>query len=186
MNWEEFENECINCRKCPLCEGRTNVVIGRGSKNADIMFVGEGPGEQEDLKGIPFVGPAGQLLNKMLIAAGIEESDYYIANVVKCRPPHNRDPLDEEQSACINYLRKQFLLIRPKIIICLGRIAAKAIINPEFKITKERGLWIERKNTYIMATFHPAAVLRDMSKKKPAWEDIKAIKNKLIEIREVN
>lgn len=186
MNWEEFENECINCRKCPLCEDRTNVVIGRGSKNADIMFVGEGPGEQEDLKGIPFVGPAGQLLNKMLIAAGIEESDYYIANVVKCRPPHNRDPLDEEQSACINYLRKQFLLIRPKIIICLGRIAAKAIINPEFKITKERGLWIERKNTYIMATFHPAAVLRDMSKKKPAWEDIKAIKNKLIEIREVN
>lgn len=183
LNWEEFENMCLNCQKCPLCETRHNVVIGRGSKTADIMFVGEGPGEQEDLTGQPFVGAAGQLLDKMLTAAGLDEKDYYIANVVKCRPPHNRDPQENEQAACINYLRRQFLMVRPKIIVCLGRIAAKALINPDFKITKERGIWIERKGIYMTATFHPSAVLRDMSKKRPAWEDMKSIRQKLMEVR---
>ena len=175
---------CLNCQKCPLCQTRHNVVIGRGSKTADIMFVGEGPGEQEDLTGQPFVGAAGQLLDKMLTAAGLDENDYYIANVVKCRPPYNRDPQENEQAACINYLRRQFLLVRPKIIVCLGRIAAKALINPDFKITKERGIWIERKGTYMTATFHPSAVLRDVSKKRPAWEDMKSIRQKLMEVRE--
>ncbi len=184
LNWEEFENMCLNCQKCPLCQTRHNVVIGRGSKTADIMFVGEGPGEQEDLTGQPFVGAAGQLLDKMLTAAGLDENDYYIANVVKCRPPYNRDPQENEQSACINYLRWQFLLVRPKIIVCLGRIAAKALINPDFKITKERGIWIERKGIYMTATFHPSAVLRDVSKKRPAWEDMKSIRQKLMEVRE--
>ena len=183
LNWEEFENMCLNCQKCPLCETRHNVVIGRGSKTADIMFVGEGPGEQEDLTGQPFVGAAGQLLDKMLTAAGLDEKDYYIANVVKCRPPYNRDPQENEQAACINYLRRQFLMVRPKIIVCLGRIAAKALINPDFKITKERGVWIERKGIYMTETFHPSAVLRDMSKKRPAWEDMKSIRQKLMEVR---
>ena len=159
------------------------MVIGKGSKKADIMFIGEGQGEQEDLQGVPFVGAAGQLLDKMLLAAGLDENDYYITNIVKCSPPYNRDPLEEEQRACINYLRRQFLLVRPKIIVCLGRIAAKAVINPDFKITKDRGIWIERKNTYMIATFHPSAVLRDMTKKKPAWEDMKEIRRKLLELR---
>lgn len=183
-NWEEFESMCLSCRKCPLAETRHNVVIGKGSKTADIMFIGEGPGEQEDIQGIPFVGAAGQLLDKMLLAAGFDDTDYYVANVVKCRPPKNRDPLEEEQNACMNYLRRQFILIRPKIIVCLGRIAAKAVINPDFKITRERGIWTERKGTYMIATFHPSAVLRDMTKKKPAWEDMKEIRRKLLEIRE--
>jgi len=183
FGWDDLENMIKDCRKCSLCEKRNNIVIGKGSKTADIMFVGEGPGEQEDLQGIPFVGAAGQLLDKMLLAAGFDESDYYIANVVKCRPPFNRDPLEEEKEACINYLRRQFLLIKPKIIVCLGRISAKAIMDSEFKITKQRGIWYERKGTYIMATFHPSAVLRDESKKRPAWEDMKLIREKLMEIR---
>ena len=183
LNWEELEDMCLNCHKCPLSQTRHNVVIGKGSKKADIMFIGEGPGEQEDLQGVPFVGAAGQLLDKMLLAAGLDETDYYITNIVKCRPPYNRDPLEEEQRACINYLRRQFLLVRPKIIVCLGRIAAKAVINSDFKITKDRGIWIERKNTYIIATFHPSAVLRDITKKKPAWEDMKEIRRKLLELR---
>ena len=184
VSWEELEGMCLSCHKCSLSETRHNVVIERGSRTARLMFVGEGPGEQEDLSGVPFVGPAGQFLDKLLIAAGFEDDDYYIANVVKCRPPNNRDPLEEGQAACIRYLRSQFLLVRPKIIVCLGRIAAKALINPDFKITKERGVWFERKGIYMCATFHPSAVLRDMSKKKPAWEDIKAVRRKFDELRE--
>lgn len=161
---------------------RTNVVIGDGNRNADIMFIGEGPGQQEDLQGRPFVGPAGQLLDKMLKAIDLTREDVYIANIVKCRPPGNRDPHEDEQEACMNYLRYQLLLVRPKIIVCLGRIAAMAIIKPSFRITRERGSWIERKGYWITATYHPSALLRDEDKKRPAWEDFKAIKAKLAEL----
>ena len=184
--WEELENMCLNCHKCPLSETRTNVVIGVGNRESDIMFIGEGPGQQEDLKGEPFVGAAGQLLDKMLSAINLDRTQIYIANIVKCRPPFNRDPEKGEQNACINYLRYQFLLIRPKIIVCLGRIAAQAIISPDFRITKSRGIWYNKKNCDIIATYHPSALLRDENKKRPAWEDFKSIRKKYDEVRSAN
>ena len=182
--WEILEGACLQCRKCRLWETRHHVVIGKGNRNADIMMVGEGPGQQEDLQGYPFVGPAGQLLDKMLGAIDMTLEDVYIANVVKCRPPGNRDPHEDEQEACLNYLRYQLLLVQPKIIVCLGRIAAMALISPTFKITKQRGEWIERKGYWMTATYHPSALLRDESKKRPAWEDFQAIKAKLEELKE--
>ena len=181
-SWETLEGACLNCRKCRLWETRTNVVIGVGSRNADIMFVGEGPGQQEDLQGEPFVGPAGKLLDKMLASIGLDREKVYIANIVKCRPPGNRDPHDDEQEACMNYLRYQLMLVKPKIIVCLGRIAATAIIDKDFKITRQHGQWTERKGYWFIATYHPSALLRDESKKRPAWEDLKLIRAKLDEI----
>lgn len=181
-SWETLEGACLQCRKCRLWETRTNVVIGDGNKEADIMFIGEGPGQQEDLQGLPFVGPAGQLLDKMLVSIGLDRDKAYIANIVKCRPPGNRDPHEDEQGACMNYLRYQLMLVKPKIIVCLGRIAATAIIDKNFKITKEHGQWIERKGFWITATYHPSALLRDEDKKRPAWEDFKKIKAKLEEL----
>ena len=163
---------------------RTHVVIGKGSRNADILFIGEGPGQQEDLQGVPFVGPAGQLLDKMLASVGLSLEDAYIANVVKCRPPGNRDPHDDEKEACLNYLRYQLMLIQPKIIVCLGRIAATTIIDPEFRITRQRGQWFERKGYHIIATYHPSALLRDATKKRPAWEDMQAIRAQWDELKE--
>ena len=182
FSWEVLEGACHSCAKCRLSETRTNVVIGRGNKNADIMFIGEGPGEQEDLQGLPFVGPAGKLLDKILLAAGFSLDEVYIANIVKCRPPGNRDPLESEREACMNYLRYQLMLVRPKIIVCLGRVAAQAIIDRDFKITRERGQWTERKGYYITATYHPSALLRDETKKRPAWEDFQDIRKKYIEL----
>ena len=182
-NWETLEGACLNCQKCDLWQTRTNVVIGKGNKNADIMFIGEGPGEQEDLQGYPFVGPAGQLLDKMLGAINLSIDDVYIANVVKCRPPHNRDPKEEEQQSCMNYLRYQFKLVEPKIVVCLGRIAAQAIIDKDFKITRQRGQWFERKGYWFTATYHPSALLRDAEKKRPAWEDFKGIRDKYEELK---
>ena len=178
-NWDTLESACYNCRKCKLWETRKNVVIGSGNKNAEIIFIGEGPGQQEDLTGIPFVGAAGQLLDKILNAVNIKRDDVYIANIVKCRPPNNRDPHLDEQEACINYLRYQLMLVKPKIIVCLGRIAAQVIISPNFKITKERGIWYDRKGYKIIATYHPSALLRDESKKRPTWDDFKSIKEML-------
>lgn len=182
VNWETLEGTCLSCKKCRLWEMRTNVVIGTGNREADIMFIGEGPGAQEDLQGLPFVGPAGQLLDKMLNAVELNRNDVYIANIVKCRPPGNRDPHEDEQDACMNYLRYQLLLVKPKILVCLGRIAATAIISKDFKITKEHGIWINRKGYWITATYHPSALLRDESKKRPAWEDFKSLKSKYIAI----
>ncbi|MBR5467692.1 MAG: uracil-DNA glycosylase [Firmicutes bacterium] len=182
-SWETLEGACLNCQKCDLWKTRRNVVIGKGNKNADIMFIGEGPGEQEDIQGYPFVGPAGQLLDRMLAAIDMSIDDVYIANIVKCRPPLNRDPKEEEQQACINYLRYQLKLIEPKIIVCLGRIAAKAIIDPDFRITKQRGQWVERKGYWITATYHPSALLRDESKKRPAWEYFKSIRDKYNQLK---
>ncbi len=183
ISWEELEKSCYGCTKCQLSETRTNVVIGKGNPRADIMLVGEGPGYHEDIQGIPFVGAAGQLLDKMLLSISLTENDVYIANVVKCRPPQNRDPLPEEQSACLDYLRCQYLLIRPKILVCLGRIAAKALIDPDFRITKQRGIWYEKKGCYMIATYHPSALLRDTAKKYEAWEDLKTIRQKIDELR---
>jgi DNA polymerase len=169
---------------CDLSKGRTNVVFGTGDRQSTVMFVGEGPGYHEDAQGEPFVGAAGKLLDKMLAAIGLDRQSVYIANVVKCRPPGNRDPLPDERAACMRWLRRQFLLIRPKIIVCLGRVAAQAIIDERFKITRERGVWFERKGVSIIATFHPSALLRDEDKKRPAWEDFKAIRQKLQNLTE--
>lgn len=181
LSWEETEEKIANCRRCPLCESRTNTVPGVGNRNSIIMFVGEGPGYNEDMQGEPFVGAAGKLLDKMLLSIGIVRKNVYITNVVKCRPPQNRDPLFEEQAACLPYLRAQFKLMRPKIIVCLGRIAAKALIREDFAITRQRGIWYDKKGTLFIATYHPSALLRDESKKKQAWEDLKIIREKLKE-----
>ncbi len=177
--WEELEKSCLQCNRCPLCEGRTNVVFGVGKKNAEILFVGEGPGEQEDLQGEPFVGPAGKLLDEMLSIIDLDRSNVYIANIVKCRPPHNRDPQENEQEACIGYLRQQVSLIRPKIIVCLGRIAAKKIIDPEYRITREHGTWICRNGVWMTAIYHPSALLRDVSKRPETFEDLLEIRDKI-------
>lgn len=172
----------MECKKCDLHLNRKNVVFGEGNLNSKIMFVGEGPGQVEDDTGRPFVGPAGKLLDKMLCAIGLSREEVYICNIVKCRPPGNRIPTTHEMETCIPYLRNQVLLIRPKIIVCLGATAAKGIISKDFKITQQRGQWIERKGYNIIATFHPAALLRDESKKVLAWEDLKKIRDKLKEL----
>ena len=184
QQWEQLKKDCENCRACGLCETRHNVVFGVGNPQAEVLFIGEGPGQQEDLQGLPFVGPAGPLLDRMLASVGLSLDDVYIGNVVKCRPPGNRDPHEDEKEACLNYLRYQLMLIQPKIIVCLGRIAATTIIDPEFKITKQRGQWIERKGYHMIATYHPSALLRDETKKRPAWEDMKAIRAKWDELKE--
>ena len=182
VSWEQLEGACAACRRCGLCETRRNVVIGDGARESRILFIGEGPGEQEDLQGRAFVGPAGQLLDRMLACIGLDRGQVYIANVVKCRPPRNRDPLPEEQAACLPYLRAQVRLIRPQVIVCLGRIAAQAVIRPDFRITREHGQWVERKGYWLTATYHPSALLRDPSKKRDAYEDLKKLKSKLKEL----
>ena len=153
--WEALEHDCKNCRECSLWETRTNVVFGVGNQNAEVLFIGEGPGANEDAQGVPFVGRAGHLLDDMLEIIGLKRDDVYIANIVKCRPPENRDPLGVEQDACIGYLRRQVALLRPKIIVCLGRIAAMRIIKPDFKITREHGQWFEKNGFQMMAVYHP-------------------------------
>ena len=177
----ELESRCGACHACPLGDTRTKLVFGTGNQNADLMFVGEAPGEQEDLSGIPFVGRAGQLLDKFLYAVDIERSNVYIANILKCRPPKNRDPLPEEEDACIGYLREQVRLIRPRVIVCLGRISASRMIKPDFKITREHGEWFKKGNFWMTAVYHPAALLRDPRKKEEMLEDMKAIRQKLYE-----
>lgn len=182
--WEELEKRCQNCRECSLCETRTNVVFGDGSRTAEIMFVGEGPGAHEDEQGVPFVGKAGQLLDDMLAIIGLDRTMVYIANIVKCRPPQNRDPLGVEQDACIGYLRRQVALLRPKIIVCLGRIAAMRIIKPDFKITREHGQWFEKNGFQMMAVYHPAALLRDPRRRPESFEDFKGLQQKINELCE--
>ncbi len=181
--WEELEKACNQCGRCALFETRTNVVFGVGNRNAEIMLVGEGPGENEDLQGIPFVGKAGQLLDDMLKIIGLDrEKNIYIANIVKCRPPKNRDPLNTEQDACMDWLRNQYALIRPKIVVCLGRIAANALIHEDFKITKEHGQWFEKDGVFFTAIYHPSALLRDESKRPETFVDLKAIEKKIVGI----
>lgn len=183
LGWKELENECTACMKCDLGKTRTNIVIERGSRTAPLMLIGEGPGEQEDKQGKPFVGAAGQLLDLLLSALMFDEKEYYICNVVKCRPPNNRIPTDDEALKCLPWLRNQTALIRPNIMVCMGATAVKYIIDKNAKITQIRGKWIERKGFWIMPTFHPAALLRDVSKKTLMFEDMKKVRLKLDEIK---
>ena len=182
QSWEELEKTCRVCKDCGLCETRHNMVFGVGRRDTDILFVGEGPGEQEDLQGEPFVGPAGKLLDDMLSIIDLNREKCYIANIVKCRPPKNRDPLETEQEACIGYLRNQVALIKPKIIVCLGRIAAKKLIDPDFRITRQHGQWFRKGDFWMMATYHPSALLRDLSKRPDAFDDLMHIRTKLREL----
>ncbi|MBQ9974672.1 MAG: uracil-DNA glycosylase [Oscillospiraceae bacterium] len=183
LNWDQLEAQCLSCRKCGLCQGRTNVVFGVGPRDAEVLFIGEGPGENEDLQGEPFVGRAGKLLDDMLEIIDLSRSkNIYIANMVKCRPPKNRDPLPAEQDACMDYLRNQVALLRPKIIVCLGRISAMRIIKEDFKITQEHGQWFEKNGVYTMALYHPAALLRDPRRKPETFEDLKTLQAKIRQI----
>ena len=183
QTWEQLEQSCLSCTGCGLCETRHHVVFGVGQRDTDVLFVGEGPGEQEDLQGEPFVGPAGKLLDDMLSILDLERNaNCYIANIVKCRPPRNRDPLETEQEACIGYLRNQVALIKPKIIVCLGRIAAKKLIDPDFRITRQHGQWFKRGEFWMMATFHPSALLRDLSKRPEAFDDLMSLRAKMKEL----
>ena len=182
LSLEELRQSCLDCRDCALCETRHNVVFGDGNGASPIMFIGEGPGEQEDLTGVPFVGAAGKLLDDMLKMIYLDRSKVYIANIVKCRPPKNRDPLTIEKDACIHWLREQTRIISPRIIVCLGRIAAMEIIKEDFKITREHGQWTEKGGVSIMATYHPAALLRDPTKRPDAFVDLKTLQSKIKEL----
>ena len=183
LEWEHLKSTCYTCTKCGLCETRHNVVFGVGPENADVMFIGEGPGEQEDLKGEPFVGPAGKLLDDMLAIIDLDrQENCYIANIVKCRPPRNRDPLETEQDACIGYLRNQVALIKPKVIVCLGRIAAKRLIDPDFRITRQHGQWVQKNGIWMTAIYHPSALLRDVGKRPEIFDDLLSIQEKLKEL----
>ena len=182
QSWEQLKETVHSCTGCGLCETRHNVVFGVGREDTDVLFVGEGPGEQEDLQGEPFVGPAGKLLDDMLSILDLDRTNCYIANIVKCRPPRNRDPLETEQEACIGFLRNQVALIKPKIIVCLGRIAAKKLIDPDFRITRQHGQWFKRGDFWMMATFHPSALLRDVSKRPEAFDDLMSLREKMKEL----
>lgn len=183
MEWDILEESCRACQRCGLCETRHHVVFGVGNRQADILFVGEGPGEQEDLKGEPFVGPAGQLLDDMLSIIDLDRnSNCYIANIVKCRPPRNRDPLETEQDACIEYLQQQIALLRPKILVCLGRIAAMRLIRSDYRITREHGQWVQKDGIWMSATFHPSALLRDASKRPDSFDDLMSLRRKMREL----
>lgn len=171
--WEELENKCKNCTKCKLCRNRNNVVIGTGNKNARIMFIGEGPGADEDMQGVPFVGKAGQLMDKAFRGIGIKREEVYITNIVKCRPPNNRNPEKDEAISCKEYLKSQIKLVKPEIIVLLGSVALKNILGEEYGITSARGKWFEKDGIKYLPTFHPAALLRDESKKIDFWNDLK-------------
>lgn len=183
---DEIRKECEGCRKCSLAETRTNVVFGVGNPHADVMFIGEAPGEKEDLSGIPFVGAAGKLFDKYLVAVGIPREEIYIANMLKCRPPKNRDPKPEEQNLCIEYLREQVRAVSPKLIVCLGRIAAMRLIKPDFRITAEHGIWFERGSFSVCAVYHPSALLRDPRKKDDMLADMMEIKRRLDALKQTS
>lgn len=174
-NWEELEEEAKQCKKCKLCQNRNNVVFGTGNKQADLMFIGEGPGADEDMQGIPFVGKAGKLMNMAFEAIGLNRDEVYIANIVKCRPPSNRNPQDDEAMACLNYLRNQVILVKPKIIVLLGSVALKNILGKEYGITASRGKLVEKKGILYMPTWHPAALLRDETKKIDFIKDLQQV-----------
>ena len=181
--WEQIEQMIQNCRRCGLCEQRHSIVLGEGNRKAEVMLVGEGPGADEDAQGRPFVGKAGQLLDKMFSAIDMRREDLYITNVVKCRPPGNRTPLNEEAQACLPILRMQYRLIRPKIVVCLGATATRHVYDPEARITRVRGQWLEKGGTLFLPTYHPAALLRDESKKKDVWQDLQSIQQTYAEIK---
>ncbi len=180
QSWEFLKEQCLACRRCGLADTRQNVVFGVGVPDAEVLFIGEGPGANEDAQGEPFVGRAGKLLDTMLAAVGLSRRhNIYIANMVKCRPPQNRDPLPEEQEACIEWLRAQTALLRPKIIVCLGRVAACRLIDPDFKVTRQHGQFFSKNGTLMMATLHPAALLRNPNQKPEAFADLLALRDKI-------
>ncbi len=183
LDWNQLEQVCRSCTRCGLYETRHNVVFGVGPRDADILFVGEGPGQQEDLQGEPFVGAAGKLLDEMLSIIDLGRHNCYIANIVKCRPPGNRDPLEVEQDACIDYLRNQFALIKPKLVVCLGRIAAIRLIRSDYRITQDHGQWIQKGSVWMTAIYHPSALLRDVSKRPETFRDLLSIREKALEIQ---
>ena len=178
-NWESLTRECMDCRECALSQTRRHVVFGVGNPQAEILLVGEGPGANEDQQGIPFVGKAGMLLDDMLAIIGLDRTKVYIANIVKCRPPNNRDPMNVEQDACIGYLRRQMALIRPKILVCLGRIAAMRLIDPKFRITKDHGVWFDVDGMRMTALYHPSALLRDPGKRPETFDDLKSLQREI-------
>ena len=177
--WESLKRDCAGCRGCSLGETRHNLVFGVGNEQAEVMLIGEGPGEQEDLQGVPFVGPAGKLLDDMLEMIDLDRQKVYIANIVKCRPPRNRDPLNVEQEACRPWLDRQIALVNPRIIVCLGRIAAMALIREDFRITREHGQWFDRDGRRLMATYHPSALLQDVDKRPEAFMDLRALRKEI-------
>lgn len=179
MTWELFHQQVQQCGLCPLHQGIHHKVPGQGDEHAPLMFIGEGPGQVEDEEGLAFVGPAGQLLTRMLMAIGLPRDRVYICNIVKCRPPQNRTPLPEEAAACLPYLREQVALVRPQVIVLLGATAARTLLRPDFRITREHGIWEERKGVWFLPTYHPAALLRDESKKRDAWHDLQLVMAKL-------
>ena len=180
--WETLQQQCMHCRSCGLCETRTHVVFGVGDPNAEVLFVGEAPGEREDALGEPFVGRAGALLDDMLAMIGLDRSRIYITNSIKCRPPQNRDPLNTEKEACAPYLQKQLQLMDPKIIVCLGRISAMEMIKPDFKITQEHGQFFEKNGRLMTAIYHPAALLRDSDKKPDTFVDLKRLQARIRQV----
>ena len=179
---DALREKCLACRNCGLAATRTKVVFGVGPIPSDIVFVGEGPGQQEDLTGEPFVGAAGKLLDDMLSIIDLGRDTCYICNIVKCRPPQNRDPMPEEQDACIGYLEEQLRLLQPKIVVCLGRIAAMRLIRPEFRITRDHGQWTQRDGIWYSALYHPSALLRDVSKRPETFADLLSLRNKAREL----
>ena len=184
VSWAEFSDAMQDCRRCRLCEGRNHIVPGEGNPNADLMFIGEGPGQEEDRLGRPFVGRSGELLTRMIHAIGVERADTYICNIVKCRPPQNRTPETDEAAACKEFLRMQFALVRPKVIVLLGKTACRYTIGEDIYITRDHGRWFERKGVWFLPTFHPSALLRDPEKKRDAWDDFQKLRAKLNEIRD--
>ena len=183
LDWNDLKALCGECTRCGLCQTRRNVVFGVGVEDADIMLVGEGPGEQEDLTGIPFVGPAGKLLDDMLSIIDLDRNtNCYIANIVKCRPPRNRDPLETEQDACIGYLYNQMTLVKPQIVVCLGRIAAMRLIQPDYRITRQHGTWVEKNGIWLTAIYHPSALLRDVTKRPETFDDLLSIREKIRQV----
>lgn len=178
-SWEALMDQCANCRECALAQTRTHVVFGVGNPEAEIMLVGEGPGANEDQQGVPFVGKAGQLLDDMLAIIGLDRTKVYIANIVKCRPPGNRDPLNVEQDTCIGYLRRQIDLVQPKLLVCLGRIAAMRLISDKFRMTRDHGIWYDVDGRRVMAIYHPAALLRDPGKRPETFDDLKSLQREI-------
>lgn len=182
LSWDSLNADITGCTRCGLCSGILHKVPGQGRADADIMLIGEGPGAEEDKQGLAFVGAAGQLLTKMLGAIDLDRQNVFIANIVKCRPPKNRVPEPNEAQACLPHLRAQFALVRPKIVILLGATACRYILGDSFRLTRQRGQWVEKKGVYFMPTYHPAALLRDESKKRDAWTDLKAVREKMKEL----
>ena len=180
VNWETMESGVAASSACGLCAAIRHKVPGQGDHHSPLMLIGEGPGQVEDEEGLAFVGPAGQLLTKMLLAIGLPRDRVYICNIVKCRPPNNRVPLPEEAAACMAHLRRQVSLVRPQVILLLGSTAAKNTLGEDIRITRDRGKWFQRAGVWMMPTYHPSALLRDPSKKRDAWEDLQALRDKLM------